>query len=75
MTHLQICTYITQVLTKFEDETTINQEKTMARKLSVVIKIDKSDNESALARQGRSVVCKRNTRLKCQKSGVKLGHD
>ena len=47
----------------------------MARELLVVIKTEKSDYKSASVRQGKYVVCKRNTKLKCKKCGVKLDHD
>ena len=49
-THFEIPNCITLVLIKSEDETRVNQEKTMARELPVVIKTDKSHNESAPAR-------------------------
>ena len=51
------------------DQTGINREKTMERESPVEIKTDKSDHDSG------SAVCKRNTRLKCKKCGVKLHHD
>ena len=60
---------------KSADQTRINRERTMARELPVEIKTDKSDDESGPALQGRCVLCKRNTRLKGQKCGVKLYHD
>ena len=60
---------------KSADQTRINRERTMARELPVEIKTDKSDDESGPALQGRCVLCKRNTRLKGKKCGVKLYHD
>ena len=75
ITHLEFHSCITMVLIKSVDQTRINRERTMARELLVEIKIDKSDHESGPELQGRCVVCKRNTRLKCKKCGVNLHHD
>ena len=75
MMHLKICSFITLLLVKSEDETRINQEKTMARELPGVIKTDKSHNESAPVRLGRCIFCKRNKRLKCKRCGVEVQHD
>ena len=75
ITHLEFRSCITMVLIKSADQTRINRERTMARELPVEIKIDKSDHESGPELQGRCVVCKRNTRLKCKKCGVNLHHD
>ena len=47
----------------------------MTRELPVEIKTDKSDHKSRPVLQGRCVVCKRNTRLKFKKCGLKLRHD
>ena len=74
-THLQIWRYITLVLIKSEDETRINQKKSMARKLQEVTKTDKAHKESALAHWGRCFFCEWNIRFKCKKCGVKLHHD
>ena len=73
--HLEFRSYITLVLIKSADQTRINRERTMARELTVEIKTDKSDHKSGPALQGRCVVCKRNTRLKCKKCGLILHHD